>query len=135
MKNSLDAPEYEPYEPDEFALIDEHDESVEHVEHVENDEAIEVVSAQRVWPLEIPQEWRDRLVIWQARVAEEMRSLHSRALFPQRWESEAATQPNLPVLRSLTPPRPMGGRNCCWSARSLSSRRCLSHYCCLGWAS
>jgi len=105
MKNSLDATEYEPYEPEEFAPIDEHDESVE---HDENDEAIEVVPTQRVWPLEIPQEWRDRLAIWQARVAEEMRSLHSRALVPLGWESEAATQPNLPVLRSLTPQRPDG---------------------------
>ena len=57
MKNSLDAPEYEPYEPEEFAPIDGNDEIVE---HDENDEAIEVVPAQRVWPLEIPQEWRDR---------------------------------------------------------------------------
>ena len=62
--------------------------------------------AQRVWPLEIPQEWRDQLAVWQARVTEEMRSLHSRALVPLGWESEAATQPNLPILRSLMPQRP-----------------------------
>jgi Protein of unknown function (DUF4012) len=102
MKNSLDAPEYEPYEPEEFDSIEPNDESAE------NDETIEVVPAQRVWPLEIPQEWRDRLALWQARVAEEMRSLHSRALVPLGWESEATTQPNLPVLRSLTPQRPDG---------------------------
>jgi len=91
MKNSLDAPEYE---PEEFESIDE------------NVVVGEVLPAQRVWPLEIPQEWRDRLAVWQARVTEEMRSLHSRAPVPLGWESEATTQPNLPVLRSLIPQRP-----------------------------
>jgi hypothetical protein len=99
MKNSLDAPEYE---PEEFEPIDEHD------EQDEVDETVEVMPAQRVWPLEIPQEWRERLALWQAHATEEMRSLHSRALFPQRWESEARTQPNLPIPRSLIPHFPDG---------------------------
>jgi hypothetical protein len=85
MKNTLDAPEYEPEELDSLD---------------------DVAPAHRVWPLEIPREWRDRLALWQARAAEEIRSLHSRALIPQRWESDGATEPNLPVLRSLVPQHP-----------------------------
>jgi len=85
MNNLPETPERE---PEEFDPIDD------------------LTPAQRVWPLEIPQEWRNRLAIWQARAAEEIRSLHSRALFPHRWDAEATTQPHLPVLRSLAPQQP-----------------------------
>jgi hypothetical protein len=73
--------------------------------HVSEPEAEEldpiedITPALRVWPLEIPLEWRDKLAVWQARAAAEIRSLHTRASFPQHWESEAVTQPNLSALR------------------------------------
>src|SRR3954454_18367401 len=115
MRNSLDAAEYGPEEldPNHDSAPADDIASNDDIAALDDSAPVDDIGpiddgalAQRVWPLEMPEEWRDRLAVWQARAAEEIRSLHSRALIPQRWESEAATDPNTPVLRTLVPQRP-----------------------------